>query len=508
MATTNHTNHSTIPGPPAAALPNQVFLGAFIHSTSLDQLEYLHDAAVFVDGSTGRIVAVEKECDRRRAVNEVFAKLGWVEADTRILDMSASSAGKTRKGSKGVKFFFPGFVDTHIHASQYPNAGIFGKSTLLDWLNTYTFPLEASLGKDLARAKRVYGRCVRKTLSHGTTTATYFATIDVAATNLLTDLCVGLGQRALVGRVCMDLESMCPQWYRDESAEQSVSRTEEVIAHIQHVDPKGTLVRPVITPRFAPSCTAASMKGLADLAKSHSLPVQTHISENPGECDLVGELFPAESSNGKGYTGVYDAFGLLTDRTILAHGIHLSESEARVIRERGSKISHCPCSNSSITSGTARVRWLLEQGIDVGLGTDMSGGYSPSILEAARQASLVSRHVAMGLDGEAKEKAKLSVEEVLYLATKGGAKVVGLEGQIGGFEVGMEFDAQLIGLGGIDEEGRVDEEDEEEDGDVDVFGWESWEDLVAKWLFNGDDRNTKKVWVRGRLVHQRGRKGE
>lgn len=500
MPATN-TNHTTIPS------PNRLFLGTFIHSKSLGELEYLHDTAVFVEGATGRIAAVERDCDRTRTVDEVFVRLGWSAAETTILDLSSSSltnvagnVGGSSDKDKNVKFFFPGFVDTHIHASQYPNAGIFGKSTLLDWLTRYTFPLEASLGKDLAKAKRVYGRCVRKTLSHGTTTASYFATVDVAATNLLVDICYGLGQRALVGRVCMDEPSTCPEWYRDESAEQSLTRTKEVVEHIRAVDPDARLVRPVVTPRFAPSCTAASMSGLGAYVKSEGLAVQTHVSENPGECELVSQLFPEESAGDRGYAGVYDAFGLLTDKTILAHAVHLSESEARMIAERGSKVSHCPCSNSSITSGAARVRWLLEKGIDVGLGTDMSGGYSPSVLEAARQAALVSRHVAMGLDGEEKEKAKLTVEEVLYLATRGGAKVVGLEGVVGAFEVGMEFDAQLIGLGSVGETGET---EGEEAGDVDVFGWESCEDLIAKWLFSGDDRNTRKVWVRGQLVHER-----
>jgi len=124
----------------------------------------------------------------------------------------------------------------------------------------------------------------------------------------------------------------------------------------------------------------------------------------------------------------------------------------------------------------------------------MSGGYSPSILEAAKQAHLVSRHVAM--DGD--DNTKLSVEEVLYLGTKGGAQVVGLENKIGGFGVGMEWDAQLISLGGVDEPlGSVDT------GNVDIFGWESWEEKIAKWLFGGDDRNTLAVWVKGRLVHER-----
>jgi len=191
---------------------------------------------------------------------------------------------------------------------------------------------------------------------------------------------------------------------------------------------------------------------------------------------------------------VYDNHGLLGPKTILAHAVHLSEEEVDLIKERDSKISHCPASNSAITSGTAKVRWLLNKGVEVGLGTDMSGGYSPSILEAVRQASLVSRHVAMG--GE--EEAKLSIEEVLYLGTKGGAKVVGLGDKIGSFGVGMEWDAQLIGLGSVDGEMGFGDE-----GPVDIFGWENWEERIAKWVYNGDDRNTLAVWVKGRLVHER-----
>ncbi|KAF3767968.1 Metallo-dependent hydrolase [Cryphonectria parasitica EP155] len=486
--------------------PNQLFLGTFIHPTSQqDELEYLHNTAVFVEGASGKIVAVEKDVDRTRTVDEVLVRLGWSAAETKIFDAAAAASHHHHDGKEkrhnggGVRFFFPGFVDTHIHASQYPNAGIFGKSTLLDWLNTYTFPLEASLGQDLAKAKKVYGRCVRRTLAHGTTCAAYFATRDVAATNLLTDVCLAAGQRALVGRVCMDERKLCPEWYCDESAGESVQRTREVVEHARAVDPAGEWVRPIVTPRFAPSCTAAAMQGLSDLAKEEALAVQTHISENTGECELVAELFPQETAGGRGYAGVYDAFGLLGDKTILAHAVHLSEQEAKLVAERGAGVSHCPCSNTAITSGAAKVRWLLDHGVNVGLGTDVSGGYSPSVLEAARQASLVSRHVAMGLEGEEKERTKLTVEEVLWLATRGGARLVGLEGIVGGFEVGMEWDAQLVGLGGVEGE-----DDEDHDaGNVDIFGWESWDNIVAKWLFGGDDRNTTKVWVKGRLVHER-----
>ncbi|GJD00731.1 guanine deaminase [Colletotrichum higginsianum] len=487
---------------------NQLFLGTFVHSKTREALEYLHDAAVCVDTS-GTIVAVETGYDLARAEAELLPRLGWeighVEvnvggtASSSFLALSLWNTTSMRHLRRetlprhlDANINQPTPTDTHVHASQYPNVGIFGKSTLLDWLNTYTFPLESSL-KDLAKARRVYTACVRRTLAHGTTTSAYFATIDVDATNLLADICLALGQRAFVGRVCMDRDGLCPDYYRDESPADSLRKTRQTVDHIRSIDPASDIVTPILTPRFAPACSREAMKGLADMQEELGLLAQTHVSENEGEIELVQQLYPESES----YTDVYDAQGLLSERMILAHAIHLSEKEARTIADRGAKVSHCPCSNSSITSGAAQVRWLWDMGIDVGLGTDMSGGYSPSILDAARQAALVSRHVAMGLRGHERERAKLTVEEVLYLATRGGARVVGLRDRVGGFEVGMQWDAQLVGLPLVDEDGGQGDGG----GNVDVFGWESWEDRVAKWLYNGDDRNTKMVWVKGRLVH-------
>lgn len=302
----------------------------------------------------------------------------------------------------------------------------------------------------------------------------------------------------------MDRQEINPPYYRDESAEASLHNAKASIAHIKSIDPGYDLISPILTPRFAPSCSTEGMNGLAALQKKEDILVQTHISENKGEIQLVKDLFPGHAS----YAHVYDNHGLLTPKTVLAHAVHLTEEEGSLISARESKISHCPCSNSSLTSGEARVRWMWEKGIEVGLGTDMSGGYSPSILEAARQASLMSRHLAMGIeDEELRERSKLTVEEVLYLATRGGALVVGLGEKVGGFEVGKQLDAQLIALGDVGDDGlRVGEgegEDGVDAGNVDVFGWENWEERIAKWLYNGDDRNTKKVWVKGKLVHAR-----
>jgi guanine deaminase len=301
------------------------------------------------------------------------------------------------------------------------------------------------------------------------------------------------------------MDHLGPDYYIDESPEQALAATQATIEHIRGIDDDFELVSPILTPRFAPACSTETMRRLSELQKQMRLPMQTHISENVNEIELVKEIFP-ESKN---YADVYDKHGLLTDRMILAHAVHLSEEEADLIAERKAKIAHCPCSNSALTSGVARVRWLLDKGIQVGLGTDMSGGYSPSILEAARQAKLVSNHLVMPhgrLDGssqeekEEREKAKLSIDEVLYLATRGGAQVVGLADKIGAFEVGMQWDAQLIDLGIVPDE--VSEDDYAVESNLDVFGWETWDERIAKWVFNGDDRNTKKVWVLGRLVHE------
>ena len=284
------------------------------------------------------------------------------------------------------------------------------------------------------------------------------------------------------------MDTLSPDYYRDASVASALADTRATISHIAEIDPSNALVTPIITPRFVPSCTSELMHGLGALQKETGLPVQTHLSEHRNEVALVKQLFPDHTS----YTHVYDDHGLLGPKTILAHAVHLSEEEVDLIKKREGKISHCPASNSALTSGVAKVRMLLDKGVEIGLGTDMSGGYSPSILEAVKQALLVSRHLAMEED----DRCKLSIEEVLYLSTRGGAQVVGLEKTIGGFDVGMEWDAQLIGLSQVGTGGDIGTRP------VDVFGWESWPERIAKWVFNGDDRNTLGVWVKGRLVHE------
>lgn len=527
-------------------LSRTVYAGTFIHASSRNTLCVKERTIVGVD-EHGKIVAIAsfeaeitgkdiQELGDGWIDHIVKTQWGWGERNDDPEKEKDSTGWKLVRAEKE-GWWFPGFVDTHIHASQYPNAGIFGETTLLEWLEKYTFPLEASLA-DLAKASLVYSHCVAATLRHGTTTAAYYATIAVTSTNHLADVCMRAGQRAFIGRCNMDRPKINPDYYRDYSSASAIEDTRATIAHIAHIDPKHDLVTPIITPRFAPSCTPALLSELGKLSYETLLPIQTHISENPDEVALVASLFPDQGS----YAEVYNVHGLLTSRTILAHAVHLTADERRLISKRGSKVSHCPVSNSCLSSGLCPVRELLNSGIDVGLGTDVSGGWSPSVLVAAREAATVSRILASverdrplsGSKGSAATTAKLTVEECLYLATVGGASCLGLSHKIGRFEIGMEWDAQLVSLGpsldlGHPENNKTSKHDEERpqilsndaigevekqvfvtmahaaisDRPAQLWGKESWAEKVAKWVFTGDERNTLAVWVKGRTVHRR-----
>lgn len=468
------------------------FHGTFIDTPVLGQLRVREECTVVVhmtDDGCGTIVLIRDHCEPMDAVREYDPTVH--ESDVKIVAATDGS---------GSQFFFPGFIDTHIHASQYPNCGLFGKSTLLDWLETYTFPLEASLA-DLDIASDVYTSVIKRTLSAGTTTATYYTTIDTESSKLMGTLCSKLGQRALIGKVCMDQNA--PDYYI-EDAKDSIESCKEMISFFKN-DLNDPRVNAIITPRFAPSCSKDLLAALGALAKENELHIQTHLSENNKEISWVKSLFP----ECKSYTDVYYQHGLLGERTVLAHCIHCSEGEADLIKKTNSGVSHCPVSNSALASGECRVKWWLQKGVSVGLGTDVSGGYSADILLSARHAHLVSRHLAMKTDEE-KEKTNvmLSVNECLYLATMGGAGVLHMQDQIGSFDVGKQFDTQLISL-------------DVPNSNVQLFYWQklngtkaikgirnpppllNHEDIIAKWFFNGDDRNVKYTWVSGQLVHSK-----
>lgn len=304
----------------------------------------------------------------------------------------------------GARFLFPGLIDCHAHAPQYAQLGLGTDLPLLEWLEKYTFPTEAKFA-DPTFARRVYADAVSRALSNGTTTCLWFGSQHLAATKVLADVCYEKGFHGFVGKVrgeerggpcachhvniphqtCMDRNS--PDFYVEASAEASLRDALELVRYVQGL--KSPTVTPIITPRFAISCTPQLMTGLGKLAREHNLMIQSHISENEGEIAFVKSLHPES----KHYADVYHSHGLLTDRTVMAHACHLLDDEVALLASTGASVAHCPNSNFTLCSGIAPVRKYLRAGIKVGLSTDMSGGYAHSMWEAMRAAMYCSAAV-------------------------------------------------------------------------------------------------------------------
>ncbi|NWH70506.1 GUAD deaminase, partial [Piaya cayana] len=355
-----------------------VFKGTFVHSSRSKPMEILHGHLLGVDDG-GTIVFLE-QADQQEKLAE---KWGFKTSDLRELNNH--------------EFIMPGMVDTHIHAPQYSFTGTRVDLPLLQWLTTYTFPTEAKY-KDSDFAEEVYTRVVRRTLKNGTTTASYFATIYTDTSLLLAEIIDKFGQRAFVGKVCMDMNDSVPQY--KETTAHSVRETERV--------------QPVITPRFGPSCTEDLLRALGDMAQTRDLHVQSHISENEEELKLVENMFPAYQN----YTELYDKNKLLTSKTVMAHACYLSEEELKLFSLRGAAISHCPNSNFSLRSGVLNVRNVLKHNVKVGLGTDVAGGYSASMLDAIRKTMMASNCLQIN---KVNEKG-LTLGEAFQLATLGGSQ--------------------------------------------------------------------------------------
>ncbi|XP_010636745.1 guanine deaminase [Fukomys damarensis] len=437
-----------------------IFRGTFVHSTSTSPMEVLRDHLLGVSDS-GKIEFLEEACQQEKLAKE----WGFKSSDVKELSHH--------------EFFIPGLVDTHIHAPQYAFAGSNVDLPLLEWLKIYTFPTEQKF-QNIMLAEEVYTRVVRRTLKNGTTTACYFGTIHTDASLLLAEITDKFGQRAFVGKVCMDLNHSVPEY--KETTEESVRETKRFISEM--LEKKYSRVKPIVTPRFSLSCSETLMGELGNIAKAHELHIQSHISETPDEVEAVKNLFPSY----KNYTDVYDKNNLLTDKTLMAHGCYLSAEELDIFHERGASISHCPNSNLSLSSGFLNVLEVLKHKVKIGLGTDVAGGYSYSMLDAIRKAVMVSNVL---LINKVNEKS-LSLKDIFRLATLGGSEALGLESKIGNFEVGKEFDALLINP-------------KASDSPIDLFcghftGDADSDAVIQKFFYLGDDRNIEEVYVGGKQV--------
>ncbi|XP_036117179.1 guanine deaminase [Molossus molossus] len=445
----------------AARMPPlaHIFRGTFVHSTWTCPMEVLRDHLLGVSDS-GKIVFLEEASQQEKLAKE------WCFKPCEIRELSHN------------EFFMPGMVDTHIHAAQYSFAGSNVDLPLLEWLTKYTYPTELRL-QNIDFAEEVFTRVVRRTLKNGTTTACYFSAIYTDSSLLLAEITDKFGQRAFVGKVCMDMNDTFPEYM--EGTEESIKETERFVSEmLQRNYPR---VKPIVTPRFSLSCSEMLMSELGSTAKTHDLHIQSHISENPDEVEAVKNLYPSY----KNYTDVYDKNGLLTNKTVMAHGCYLSAEELDVFRERGASISHCPNSNLSLRSGFLNVLEVLKHEVKIGLGTDVAGGYSYSMLDAMRKAVMVSNILSINKINEK----SLTIKEVFRLATLGGSQALGLDREIGNFEVGKEFDALLINP-------------KASDSPIDLFcgdfGVDTFDTIIQKFLYLGDDRNIEEVYVGGKQV--------
>lgn len=409
-------------------------------------------------------------------------------ADYQRRKATAHSAGRLTTLTTS-QVLLPGLVDLHIHAPQWPQLGKALHLPLNEWLQKNTFPLEARYA-DAELARRIYAGMVDDLLANGTTTAVYFSTIHLEASMALAEICLAKGQRAFVGRVAMDDPEQCPDYYRDASPEAGIAHSAEFIERVRGLKGNGgKLVRPVVTPRFIPSCTDKLLGGLGALAAEHDCHIQTHCSEGDWQHAFVLDRF------GKTDTMSLDGFGLLSRHTVLAHSNFISDDDMAVIGARGAGIAHCPLANAYFSNAVFPLRRALDRGLNVGLGTDISGGHSASLYEACRHAVLASRMLEDGVDPRrpAVERgspgSRIDFREAFWLATAGGGEV--LDVPVGRLEPGFRFDAQLIDTSVPESNLRVFE-------NVDAP-----EDVFQKIVYNATRANIRKVWVNGRPVVDR-----
>ena len=331
----------------------------------------------------------------------------------------------------GNSLIIPGLIDLHLHAPQYAFRGMHMDLELLDWLNTVTFPEEARY-QDPSYAKKAYSIFAEDMRKSATTRASVFGTLHRESTELLMDLMEQTGLITYIGKVNMDRNS--PDELREKDARTS---SEDTVQWLRDIAGKYKNTKPILTPRFIPSCTDELMKLLADIQRTYCLPVQSHLSENQGEIAWVKELCPDSAF----YGDAYDHFGLFggeTCPTIMAHCVYSSNEEIALLHKRGVFVAHCPQSNTNLSSGIAPVRKYLDKGLHMGLGTDIAGGHSLSMLRAVADAIQVSKLRWKLVDESLKP---LSLEEAFYLATMGGGA---FWGKTGSFLEDYEFDAVIL----------------------------------------------------------------
>ncbi len=366
----------------------------------------------------------------------------------------------------GDHLLIPAMNDIHVHAPQYRNQGIAMDEELLSWLENYTFPEELKYA-DIAYADRMYRRFVRDLWRHGTMRVVAFSSVHLESTRLLMRLLDKAGICGRVGKVNMNRN--CP-----EGLQESVPEARKACAAlVEEFEREDARVRPIVTPRFIPSCTPELLQACSEMARRYNLPVQSHLSENLDEIAIVRQLEPQS----RHYADAYDRYGLLGQTpTVMAHCVWTDGDELEMLRQRGVMVAHCPTSNFNVASGLAPVRRFLDAGIPVGLGSDVSGGHTFSIFRMMVYAIQVSK---MHYQRD-KSCSFLTLSEAFWIATKSAGRFFG---QVGSFEPGYDFDALVI-----------------DDSELQIDADYSLLQRLERFVYIGDDRHIVARYCQGRLV--------
>ena len=371
----------------------------------------------------------------------------------------------------------PGMVDTHAHLPQLPNAGVGFALDLLTWLDRLTFPTERSWA-DPAVAAALAPRIFEAFAAAGTTTVLGYGVVYKDAMDAAFEAAEAHGIRAILGKVMMDRSTYDPTVEPASILDRSMRESADLIAR-WHGAADGRLGY-AVTPRFAVSCTAEILHESASLAQATGTWWQTHVSEDPFEIATVRSLFPDAID----YVDVYDRAGALGGRTVLAHGIHLSDRELARLVETGSHVSHCPASNLFIGAGVMPLARYLAAGLSVALGSDVSGGPEASIFSVMR----VGAYAQLALRSTVRDRAPiLDPLGWLRMGTLNGARALGLDDRIGSIEAGKEADLIAIDASLVSAIPGAPPDD-------------APEDLMSRLIFRAHPDMVRAAWVRGRRL--------
>ncbi len=393
----------------------------------------------------------------------------WIDGRMDIEDGRIAMVGPWRRTSPYADLrphlCLPGLVDVHAHVPQLPVCGVH-PDNLLDWLQKWTFPLEARFRG--ARARRLSAGFVREMLNHGTTTAALYTSAWPDSVEACFDAARDAGIHAWIGPPLMDVDAYRPV---------TTSRVLDEAHRLARLD--SPRLRFAVTPRFALSCSMELLRGAGELARALDLPVQTHIAEQTEECREVRRRFH------RSYLNVYESAGLVGPRSLFAHAIHLNEGEWK--RLSVAAIAHCPTSNLFLGSGT--MDWWHAQSARVGLGSDVGAGPDLSIFRVARSAWTVQSMATRECGGQAPRRHKraqvASAGDLLRAATLGGAHALGFD-EVGSLESGKCADFVLLDAARVIPTGAPEVE--------------STEDLLSRILHRAGRSSIRQVYVNGRAV--------